>query len=36
MLRSRVFRRVAFAPLGAREILGVVRRYHPLYSGVDE
>ena len=27
---------MAFAPLGAREILGVVRRYHPLYSGVDE
>ena len=36
MLRSRVFRRVAFAPLGAREVIGVVRSYHPLYSGVGE
>jgi hypothetical protein len=35
MLRSRVFRRVVFAPLEPAEVARVISRYHPLYAGVD-
>lgn len=31
MLRSRVFRRVVFAPLAPAQVIEVVRLYHPLY-----
>lgn len=36
MLRSRVFRRVLFTPLSPAEVVQTMRRYHPLYEGVDE
>jgi len=32
MLRSRVFRRVTFRPLGATDVLAHMRGYHPLYT----
>jgi type II secretory pathway predicted ATPase ExeA len=32
MLRSRIYRRVAFGPLTAPQVLEVVRRFHPLYQ----
>ncbi|MGI8803156.1 MAG: AAA family ATPase [Solirubrobacteraceae bacterium] len=35
MLRSRLFRRVAFAPMTAEGVLRVIPNYHPLYQGVD-
>lgn len=34
MLRSRVYRRVAFAPLNPAEVGGAIRGYHPLYEGI--
>jgi len=36
MLRSRVYRRVSFRPLGPEQVLGAVRRFHPLYQEVDD
>jgi DNA transposition AAA+ family ATPase len=36
MLRSRIYRRVVFRPLGRRQVLDMVRRYHPLYRDVSE
>jgi len=36
MLRSRVFRRVAFAPLRGAELVRAVHGYHPLYTEVSE
>lgn len=35
MLRSRIYRRVEFRPLGAKDLLGAIGDYHPLYAGVD-
>jgi type II secretory pathway predicted ATPase ExeA len=35
MLRSRVFRRVVFAPLTGNEVVSVIGRYHRIYQGVD-
>ncbi|MBA3745964.1 MAG: ATP-binding protein [Solirubrobacterales bacterium] len=35
MLRSRLFRRVAFAPMSADAVLRVIPNYHQLYTGVD-
>jgi DNA transposition AAA+ family ATPase len=36
MLRSRVFRRVIFAPLPRAQVVEVVRQYHPLYHDAEE
>jgi hypothetical protein len=36
MLRSRVFRRVVFAPLPSAEVVRLMAGYHPLYAGVPE
>jgi hypothetical protein len=36
MLRSRIFRRVVFMALGPQQVVDVVRRYHPIYAGVEE
>lgn len=36
MLRSRIYRRVAFAPLRSDQVPKVVRRFHALYESVDE
>lgn len=36
MLRSRVFRRVVFAPLAPGEVVRLIGGYHPLYEGVPE
>ena len=36
MLRSRICRRVIFRPLNSRQVLEMVRRYHPLYHDVSE
>jgi len=36
MLRSRVFRRVVFAPLPSAEVVRVIGGYHRLYDGVAE
>jgi AAA domain len=35
MLRSRIYRRLRFQPLTAREVLMVVPGYHPLYADAD-
>ncbi len=35
MLRSRIYRRVAFAPLTDSDILALIPSYHPVYHGVD-
>lgn len=35
MLRSRVFRRVLFAPLPCEEMVRAMRGYHPIYADVD-
>jgi hypothetical protein len=35
MLRSRLYRRVTFTPLSARDVLEVIPRYHPLYNDAD-
>ena len=35
MLRSRLYRRVTFTPLSARDVLEVIPRYHPLYHDSD-
>ncbi|MDQ3676338.1 MAG: ATP-binding protein [Actinomycetota bacterium] len=35
MLRSRLFRRVAFSPMSPDAVLRVIPNYHPLYSGID-
>ena len=32
MLRSRVFRRVAFTPLSTADVLRIIPSYHPLYA----
>jgi len=36
MLRSRVYRRVAFTPLTPREVLRVIRAFHALYEGASD
>ncbi|MFJ1938575.1 MULTISPECIES: AAA family ATPase [unclassified Kitasatospora] len=36
MLRSRIFRRLRFEALAQAEIPVLMRRYHPIYSGVDD
>ena len=36
MLRSRVFRRVVFAPLRGPEVVRAVRLFHPIYAGAAE
>jgi DNA transposition AAA+ family ATPase len=36
MLRSRVFRRLPFAPLARTQIPGLIRGYHPIYHGAAE
>ena len=33
MLRSRVFRRVTFAPLSPEEVCGLIGAFHPIYDG---
>ena len=35
MLRSRIYRRVAFAPLTDSDVLTLIPTYHPIYDGVD-
>ncbi|MER7669628.1 ATP-binding protein [Kitasatospora sp. NPDC096128] len=35
MLRSRIFRRLPFRPLGPAEIPDLIRAYHPIYEGAD-
>lgn len=35
MLRSRIYRRVTFTPLGSDEVVALMPRYHPLYADVD-
>lgn len=35
MLRSRVFRRLPFAPLDPAEVPNLMRRYHPIYKDAD-
>jgi DNA transposition AAA+ family ATPase len=35
MLRSRIYRRVAFAPLSDRDVLTLIPTYHPIYHGSD-
>jgi type II secretory pathway predicted ATPase ExeA len=34
MLRSRIYRRVVFRPLSRRQVLAMIRPYHPLYREV--
>jgi hypothetical protein len=34
MLRSRIYRRVRFAPMAPETVLEVIPNYHPLYHGV--
>jgi hypothetical protein len=36
MLRSRVLRRVCFQPLPATQVVDIIHRYHPIYTGVDD
>jgi DNA transposition AAA+ family ATPase len=36
MLRSRIYRRVVFRPLGRRQVLAMVRQYHPLYRNISD
>jgi DNA transposition AAA+ family ATPase len=35
MLRSRIYRRVAFAPLTDSDVLSLIPTYHPIYTGAD-
>lgn len=35
MLRSRIYRRVAFAPLTTKDVAEMLPHYHPIYSGAD-
>ncbi|MGO9750989.1 MAG: wax ester/triacylglycerol synthase domain-containing protein [Solirubrobacteraceae bacterium] len=35
MLRSRIYRRVAFAPLSDRDVLELIPTYHPIYHDAD-
>ena len=35
MLRSRIYRRVAFAPLTGEDVLALIPGYHPIYHGAD-
>jgi hypothetical protein len=36
MLRSRIYRRVVFRALGRRQVLSMVRQYHPLYREISD
>lgn len=36
MLRSRIYRKVAFAPMTDLEVREQIPRYHPIYEGCDE
>jgi len=36
MLRSRVYRRVAFTPLTQREVLRIIRAFHAVYEGASD
>ncbi len=36
MLRSRIYRRVVFQALTARQVLEGIRAFHPIYNGVDD
>jgi hypothetical protein len=35
MLRSRIYRRVAFRPLSDADVLALIPGYHPIYAEVD-
>jgi hypothetical protein len=35
MLRSRIYRPVAFAPLSLADVLALIPGYHPIYKDVD-
>jgi len=35
MLRSRIYRRVAFTPLTDADVLALIPTYHPIYTDID-